>query len=1554
MPQDVWYKFKAMQKMQTVELEILTQSENKKIQYDIFQRINGKIVPYNCDTDYLLKNTFFTEKDSIYFVRVRNHSENQPFFKENTFKICITSPKIDAPPVNDKVCDAIALEMNETGFPFTPKRYTTQGATPSILPKITCDNFSNFDFSEKRTPDVWFKFKAVDSVATLVLSDKISESNTTFETELFFFLYKNECDSILLQDCEINFYQIKGLEKGKIYHIRTIGLARSPLKYTTFGLHLDTLPKFYPKNDFCKNAIILPMNIGYKTKFYEKCRLYNATCDSIPPNVFGNACKDAYPYNVDVWYKFVATQEFHLLVHNNITNPNNTKITKEVFRGNCDQLILEKCSNDVFDTGQLILDDLTIGTTYFVRVHLNSWANNTKFPYEFNISVNEPTVFDANKCSTSKEILVSDFIKKDTFYTEINKKVRWYKFKPKQKHVVWEVLNLHNYVPGSIEFQLYEDCKVNGLFFPPPTFYNAEKKLLILDTSKTYNIKYLAGPHVAFDFQLYYLPNIPKNETCKDAKLIPINPTLMAINSVKDTMDNRLGYSELNSKWYEFTPTQTVHHLVIKNFKPQLDTFSFGTAGFATKDCQYIQNVHAGNILNDTILVFERLKVGERIKFQLIHTNYPFNVWRFYDTYDIAFVSPPIHKEDECGIAKELDISSNKIFPIDHKWSSIDSIYSHSCGNFFGTKAIWYKIKPINNTYKFKFSNIKTNFEYLSAEQFTIQVLKGTCNNLTPVVCKIIYAHDTTMNVVYEYTFSFVDTSAYYYIKLAAAKDISYQMSIEAVPNVANDFCKNAITIELNEPTNIIHKYTGDLKNTNVENTNDFCSLDERDLWYKFTPKTDKAALYFKLKKPINVGEMNGGLYIGDCNNLFHVQCVSPETDSLVIFYKLIPNKVYYLKFSDKGIDGTTEFDFHLIDLPNESNEECQSAAEITVNESLTPLNYTKGVNAWNFSSLHLLQGVGVSWYKFTATATQHRIWFKSKYYDTKKVQIHKIAVLRGGCGDLVLNRIIQNPADSSNSSLLLGGLNNGAEYYIAVVQNFEFGRKTEEIFELAVTQSNVNFSAYTCQKALTIPVNLGIIPSQKLNVKTVGSPIEWSQGANFTEVWFKFLAKSKRHKIIIDNIKTDSLHEVNYYDFFVINSCAEGSGAPIYNTQDSTLEDLVTGKFYYFSVRFSKIPKDSESQILQNNANLTFDIAIVSYPNRPKNDLAENAISLPVSANAVCANTTKGTTLAAQYETNSSGCSYVPRSVWYEFIAKKGYHVIDLKNLSPNAKLTYELFLEENTSSSLILVACKEKEEYPNKPLLLIEGKKYKINIFNKNPFDNYADFEICVKTMLENDEINGASELITDPDGKCIAPLSIASDLATITLSPIIPLKSCGFLAPTPDIWFKTLIKSKELYFNFIKKPQGTTPKIAVYRNTGSVAFITDICQNDTLKNLTIGETLYFRLWSYENIKGSYEICVNGSKSTTINESQNDETTFFSIAPNPVLDNFTIIANSFFEEKNQLFIYNTLGQKVFSTTFLEKNKIENINIGTLASGIYYIEIMQNNKKWVKKFSKI
>jgi hypothetical protein len=221
----------------------------------------------------------------------------------------------------------------------------------------------------------------------------------------------------------------------------------------------------------------------------------------------------------------------------------------------------------------------------------------------------------------------------------------------------------------------------------------------------------------------------------------------------------------------------------------------------------------------------------------------------------------------------------------------------------------------------------------------------------------------------------------------------------------------------------------------------------------------------------------------------------------------------------------------------------------------------------------------------------------------------------------------------------------------------------------------------------------------------------------------------------------------------------------------------------------------------------------------------------------------------------------------------------------------------------------------------------------------------------MPANDELLGASELITDSNGKCIVPLLITSDLASITLSPIIPLQSCGFAAPTPDIWFKTIVKNKELSFNFTKKPQGATPVLAVYRKTGPVVFIADICQNDTLKNLNVGETLYFRLWSPENIIGAYEVCVN--ESNIIGIAENNETPFFSISPNPVSDNLSIVANIFLEEKYQLFIFNSLGEKVLSTTFLEKNQTRNISTTTLPNGIYFIELRQNNKKCVQKFVK-
>ncbi|HYV90554.1 MAG TPA: GEVED domain-containing protein [Chitinophagales bacterium] len=91
------------------------------------------------------------------------------------------------------------------------------------------------------------------------------------------------------------------------------------------------------------------------------------------------------------------------------------------------------------------------------------------------------------------------------------------------------------------------------------------------------------------------------------------------------------------------------------------------------------------------------------------------------------------------------------------------------------------------------------------------------------------------------------------------------------------------------------------------------------------------------------------------------------------------------------------------------------------------------------------------------------------------------------------------------------------------------------------------------------------------------------------------------------------------------------------------------------------------------------------------------------------------------------------------------------------------------------------------------------------------------------------------------------------------------------------------------------------------------------------------------------------NGSADGSINTDKSDITIF----PNPAFDNMTVQFNSDVKDDAVLNVYNLLGQRMYSTTFLafEGQNTFNMNVGTFDKGAYIVVVTNGNEVLRKEF---
>lgn len=141
-------------------------------------------------------------------------------------------------------------------------------------------------------------------------------------------------------------------------------------------------------NDECANAIEVPVSSGHTCNQSISGSINGATASSqtLSPTCLGTA-------NDDVWFKFTATSTTLSVVLQDVVGSSNN-LNFAVYSGNCSALNSIYCSTGTFLGG--LLNNLAIGTTYYLRVYSNLSAPQTT---TFNVCITTPST-----CASSMSI----------------------------------------------------------------------------------------------------------------------------------------------------------------------------------------------------------------------------------------------------------------------------------------------------------------------------------------------------------------------------------------------------------------------------------------------------------------------------------------------------------------------------------------------------------------------------------------------------------------------------------------------------------------------------------------------------------------------------------------------------------------------------------------------------------------------------------------------------------------------------------------------------------------------------------------------------------------------------------------------------------------------------------------------------------------------------------------------------------------------------------------------------------------------------------------------
>ncbi|NOU39234.1 MAG: gliding motility-associated C-terminal domain-containing protein [Ferruginibacter sp.] len=305
-----------------------------------------------------------------------------------TFGICVTS---DIPPLNDNCANATALTVNPDYNCGVVTGGTTINATSSpTLPTPTCSAFNGWN------DDVWYTFVATNA------NHRVSILNVVgVTTDMAMSIYSGTCGALTEIACsDPNVIDLTGLTVGNTYYVRVMTWTATTTSTASFNICIGTLPP-PPLNDDCTGATSLTVNPTLTCTAVTAGTTQSATATT---GILNPSCGNFAAYNDDVWYSFVATSTIHRASLSNIV-PVGTGMVMVAYTGSSCGALTEVASG-CSTTSPLVLNGLTIGTTYFIRVYTNTSTTTTVANFDICLATPPPPPIN-DECTAAISLTVN-------------------------------------------------------------------------------------------------------------------------------------------------------------------------------------------------------------------------------------------------------------------------------------------------------------------------------------------------------------------------------------------------------------------------------------------------------------------------------------------------------------------------------------------------------------------------------------------------------------------------------------------------------------------------------------------------------------------------------------------------------------------------------------------------------------------------------------------------------------------------------------------------------------------------------------------------------------------------------------------------------------------------------------------------------------------------------------------------------------------------------------------------------------------------------------------
>lgn len=799
---------------------------------------------------------------------------------------------------------------------------------------------------------------------------------------------------------------------------------------------------------------------------------------------------------------------------------------------------------------------------------------------------------------------------------------------------------------------------------------------------------------------------------------------------------------------------------------------------------------------------------------------------------------------DECNGAIKLMVSAG---------NSCSNIYNTNTGYAtqsmppcystpYDARDVWFKFVATATTHRVRV--------YADNRDFMFEAFSGTCGNLTSIACVNTggYAEQdiallTGLTIGHTY---YVRVYNYYG---GATPDVGFSICVnEATALVDNDDCASAqeIVPSLSQEAGVL-VYSNNYGAT--QSMPGCTGTAEDDIWYKFKALKTRHKITAATEVPI---EPVLEVFSGDCNSLLPVLCLDKNANNYdyVIgdLTNLVPGNYYYYRIYGRAATNTrTTIRTSIFSPPPPpANDECSGAIALEVNADATCSSIYSSSTGSPTQSMpscsSTIYDAKDIWFKFTATATTHKVSVTPVSYDRFAFE-----AFSGSCGNLSSIACVSSEDRGEPTLSLLNNLTVGATYFLRLYDYYGNGTIDDQ-FKICISTTAVAAANDDCSGATEVT------PSEDhfITVNNTGATqsMPGCQGSAEDDVWLKFTAATNRYRILVGtNSYINPVLEVFDGSCGSLTSlaCRYNALASSYDNVDVDLSTFVPGMTYYFRIYGSAA----------DNIRTNINVYVIPMGPSPANDECSGAIDLSVSADTSCNGMYAGNfENATQSIASCVSSGYDAKDIWFKFKAVASTQRITVTPVSFSDNV-FEVFSGDSAGLSSILCVNNGRLNEPDVALLtnLAVGKIYYIRVY-----DYYGSatanrqFNICVNSASQyanNDDCSGAlslnSSATSDPD------LHITAHNIGATQS----MTGCYGTADD-DIWFT--FKATSNHHKIIVATESLIkPVLEVF--SGACGFLTSLACRYTanvgdydfidadLTNLSPGTTYYYRVYGTES---------------------------------------------------------------------------------------------------------